>query len=157
MKAAVLTISDGCSRGEREDRSGPALIRMLETEGWTPAAAETVPDNVKAIREAVARLGSSGAVLIVTTGGTGLSPTDVTPEAVRPMLDKEIPGLGELMRLRGLDHTPFAALSRSLAGLYGHRIVLCLPGSEQGARQSLEAVLKLLPHALKIASGDSGH
>ncbi len=128
MKAAVLTISDRCSRGEQQDLSGPALVALLERHGWTVTARATVPDEIPEIRAALEAL-RADAAMIVTTGGTGLSPRDVTPEAVRPLLDKEIPGLAEKMRSDGLTQTPTATLSRSLAGVVGQTLILCLPGS----------------------------
>ncbi len=157
MKAAILTVSDSCSSGQREDRSGAALASLLVEHGWTVVARATVPDEVEAIRKALPKLAEAGAALLVTTGGTGLAPRDVTPEAVRPLLDKEVSGLGELMRRRGLEKTPFAALSRSLAGVYQGRLLLCLPGSEKGARDSLQAVIDVLPHALEITRGSTEH
>ncbi len=152
MKAAVLTISDRCSRGEQQDLSGPALVALLERHGWTVTARATVPDEIPEIRAALEAL-RADAAMIVTTGGTGLSPRDVTPEAVRPLLDKEIPGLAEKMRRDGLAKTPHATLSRSLAGVRQDALVLCLPGSQKGAVDSLHSVLEVLPHAVEIIGG----
>ncbi len=158
MKAAVITVSDGCSQGRAVDRSGPALRDLLSANGWTIVDSRMVPDEPEQIRAAtLASLSVLGVGLVATTGGTGISPRDVTPEAIRPLLDREIPGLGELMRSRGLEKTKFAALSRSLAGSRGSAIVLCLPGSVKGATQSLEAVLPLLPHALELLTGHTAH
>lgn len=155
-KAALITISDGCAAGTREDVSGPSLARLLSENGWEVAGIAIVPDEIEAIRREVKKATGS-ARLIILTGGTGISLRDVTPEAVRPILDKEIPGFGELMRLRGLEQTEKAALSRSLAGCIGTSLVLCLPGSAKGATQSLAAVLSLLPHAIDLLEGRTGH
>ncbi len=158
MKAAVLTISDGCYRGEREDLSGRALCEVLEANEWQVVEATIVPDEIDLIEEKILRWNLRPELgLIVCTGGTGLSARDVTPEAVRPLLDKEVPGLSELMRLRGLEHTPFASLSRSLVGVAHKKIILCLPGGPRGAVQSLEAVIEVLPHALEITNGRTRH
>lgn len=157
-KAALLTISDGCFHGHRQDSSGDALRQTLQESGWSVSDAAVVPDEVDQIQHQIATWSAYPEIrLIVTTGGTGLAPRDVTPEAVKPLLDKQIPGLGELMRLRGLEKTPFAALSRSVAGTIGSTLLLCLPGSPKGAVESLQAVLKILPHAVDIAGGKTEH
>lgn len=157
MRAAVITVSDGCAAGAREDLSGPSLARLLSENGWEVVGVVVVPDEIEAIRPAVQRRVADSVSLIVLTGGTGLSHRDVTPEAIRPILDKEIPGFGELMRLRGLEQTERAVLSRSLAGSVTNSLVLCLPGSAKGAVQSLSAVLNLLPHAIDLLEGRTGH
>lgn len=158
METAVLTISDGCHQGEREDLSGAALRQEIEGRGWSVSDWAVVPDEVDSIRGRLQLwLDRPEIDLIVSTGGTGLSPRDVTPEAVAPLLDKEAPGLAELMRLRGLEKTDFAALSRSLAGVMGSKLILCLPGSPKGAVESLQAVAKLIPHAVDIAQGRTRH
>ncbi len=157
MKAAVITVSDSCAAGTREDVSGPSLARLLLKNGWELAGVAVIPDEMEAIRREVKKLVTEAVSLILLTGGTGISPRDVTPEAVRPILDKEIPGLGELMRLRGLEQTEKAALSRSLAGCIASSLVLCLPGSTKGATQSLAAVLGILPHAIDLLEGKTGH
>jgi len=157
MRATVITVSDSCSAGLREDLSGPALAQVLSAEGWEVGGTSVVPDETEAIAREVRRIVSDVVDLVVLTGGTGISARDVTPEAVRPILDKEIPGLAELMRLRGLEKTEKAALSRSLAGCLGRSLVLCLPGSTKGAVESLTAVLGLLPHAVDLLQGKTGH
>jgi molybdenum cofactor synthesis domain-containing protein len=116
----------------------------------------TVPDSISEIQEAIRQLAPISD-LILTTGGTGISEMDVTPEAVAPLLEKEIPGLGELMRFRGLEKTEYASLSRSLAGALGQCLILCLPGSPKGAVESLEAVSSVLPHAIQLLKGDTEH
>jgi len=157
MKAAVITVSDGCAAGAKPDLSGPSLARLLAENKWEVVGITVVPDEIDAIRPEVKRLVAESVRLIVLTGGTGISPRDVTPEAVRPLLEKEIPGLGELMRLAGLEQTEKAALSRSLAGSIAASLILCLPGSTKGAMQSLAAVLGLLPHALDLLEGKTRH
>jgi molybdopterin adenylyltransferase len=154
--AAVLTISDTGYRGLRQDQSGPAVSQLLTEAGWTVLRTEIVPDEVEPIREKVRQL-ADVARLVIATGGTGLAPRDVTPEAVRPLLDKEIPGLGELMRGSAPDKNKNSALSRSLGGTIGVCLVLCLPGSPRGATESLTAVLPILPHAVEVLSGEAKH
>jgi molybdenum cofactor synthesis domain-containing protein len=153
IRAVVVTVSDRASAGVYDDRTGPALERVLaDRVGATVVGREVVPDDVEQIRDAIVRwCDGGGCDLLVTNGGTGLSPRDVTPEATRGVLDVEAPGLGELMRAAGLAHTPMAALSRQVAGRRGATIVLNVPGSEKGAVESLEAVAEILPHAVTTA------
>ncbi len=157
IKAAVVTISDGCYHGQREDLSGDALSEQLAERGWSVVKRSIVPDDVQEISTQIVELSDQHLNLIVTTGGTGLSPRDVTPEAIRPLLDREADGLAELMRLRGLEKTDFAALSRSLAGTRNETLILALPGSPKGATESLDAVMKLLPHAIDLIQGRTQH
>lgn len=150
LRAAILTVSDRSARGEREDRSGPALRWLLIKAGWTVVETRVVPDEVSEVREVLLSWSGSGRVdLVLTTGGTGIGPRDITPEATRALLEKELPGLPELMRWKTAAG-PRAALSRGLAGTRGRCLIVNLPGSPQGASESLEAVLPALGHALGI-------
>ncbi len=156
-KAALLTISDGCFHGQREDLSGEALSELLIEHGWSVDTRRIVPDEIERIRTEIVELSDQPLNLVVTTGGTGLGPRDVTPEAIRPLLEKEAEGLAELMRLRGLEKTDFAALSRSLAGVRKETLILALPGSPKGATESLKAVMKLLAHTIDLIQGRTKH
>lgn len=158
VRVGILTVSDRGNRGEREDTSGPAIAQVLAPLNAEIVEKAIVPDQVDRIAAQLRTwLDASVVNLIVTTGGTGLGPRDVTPEATRPLIEREIPGLAELMRAEGLRHTPVAALSRGLAGATGSTLILNLPGSEKGVRENLSAVLPVLGHALQILAGDTEH
>jgi len=158
ISAAVLTISDSVSAGTRTDRSGPAVRERLEQLGWRVAVTEVIPDVISEISERLATLSDGGQVsAIFTTGGTGVAARDVTPEATRAILDREIPGFGEVMRLKGREVTPLAALSRSLGGTRGRVLIINLPGSPKGAVESLDAIVELVPHVLDLLRGRTEH
>jgi molybdopterin adenylyltransferase len=156
--AAVLTISDSVNAGTRTDASGPAVRERLEQLGWRVSVVEVIPDVVSEISERLATLSDGGQIsAIFTTGGTGVAARDVTPEATRAVLDREIPGFGELMRLKGREATPLAVLSRSVAGTRGRVLIVNLPGSPKGAVQSLDAIVELVPHVLELLRGRTEH
>jgi molybdopterin adenylyltransferase len=156
-RAHVITVSDGVSAGTREDVSGPALQGLLEKAGFEVSGPEVVPDTQERISDAIVGALVGGADFVVTTGGTGLGPRDVTPQATSMLIDYEVPGLGELMRRTGVASTPMASLSRGLAGVRGHALILNVPGSVQGATESLEAVLPVLGHAIQLLHGHTKH
>lgn len=154
IRARVITCSDAASRGEREDRSGPAVRDVLAANGYDVEDIVIVPDDVEAIATAIT---NTAARLIVTTGGTGIAPRDVTPEATMRVAERVIPGFGELMRATSLAKTPMASLSRAQAATAGTALILNLPGSTRGAVENLEAVLHLIPHALELLEGKTEH
>jgi molybdopterin adenylyltransferase len=154
--AAVLTVSDSCARGERKDLSGPAVRDRLTQQGFEITSSVVVSDEQPAIEQTLIRL-SSEAQLVVTTGGTGIAERDVTPEATRAVCSRLIDGISEWMRIKGMEQTSLAALSRGVCGVCGRALVLNLPGSPRGAVESLEAVIGLLSHALELLAGKTAH
>jgi len=158
INAAVLTISDSVSEGTRADRSGPAVRERLEQLGWRVAVVEVIADEEAEIAQRLATLADGGQVsAIFTTGGTGVAPRDVTPEATRTVIHREIQGFGELMRARGREATPLAMLSRSMAGTRGRVLIVNLPGSPKGAVESLDVIVELVPHVLDLLQGQTEH
>ncbi len=154
MRVAVLTVSDSVSKGEREDLSGPAVVAFCRGLGWEVMSGLRVPDDPAEIRQQLRELADSGRVdVILTSGGTGIGPRDNTPEATQAIADLVIPGIAEEMRRKGLEKTPTAALSRSLAAVRHKTLIVNLPGSPKGAVESLEAVAHLLPHAVHVLHG----
>ena len=153
ISAVVLTISDSAARGERVDESGPAIVALLEASNVSVTDNAIVPDEREIIADRLRHYADSGTVnLIVTTGGTGLALRDVTPEATLEVIDREAPGLSELMRAESLKITPLAALSRAVCGTRGGTLIVNLPGSVRGARENLSAIMRLLPHAIDLLS-----
>ncbi len=156
LTAAVITVSDSCARGERVDLSGPAVVEVLKKFCFRVAATRIVQDDSMQIQNALVHLALE-VRFIVTTGGTGIAPRDVTPEATEAICERLIDGVGERMRVEGLKKTPFAALSRGVCGVRGKTLILNLPGSPSGAVESLEAVMGLIPHALNLLDGKTEH
>ena len=156
FRASVLTVSDSCARGERNDLSGPAVTKVLQQHHFEIIETRIVPDEHAAIMKAIVEL-SRKARLVVTTGGTGMSARDVTPEATRTVCGRMLDGVAERMRREGEKKTPFAVLSRGVCGVCAASVVLNLPGSPAGAVESLEAVVDVLPHAIQILAGKTEH
>ncbi len=151
ITVGILTTSDRGARGEREDTSGQTIREMVGTIGAQVVAYEVIPDERDQIAATLRTWADERRIdLVLTTGGTGLGPRDVTPEATRAIIDREIPGIAEVMRAEGLKKTPRAMLSRAVAGARGHTLIINLPGSPKGVRESLGAVVDVLPHALEI-------
>jgi len=162
IRFGILTLSDRSSRGERADSSGPALARLIEAEGWSVAKESILPDEESAIREILISWADSNEFdVILTTGGTGFSPRDVTPEATRAVIERDAPGLAEAMRAASLKITPHAMLSRVATGIRKKTLIINLPGSPKGAIENLQVVLPVLGHAIKLLQespeAEAGH
>ncbi len=157
MNAAVLTVSDSVHASRRDDVSGPTVQGILEKAGWSVVSG-VVPDDIEEIASKLQSWARSGEIdAIFTTGGTGVASRDVTPEATRRVIEREIPGLSEWMRSEGMKKTPVAILSRGIAGTCGNCVILNLPGSPKGARESIESVLNVIPHIVDLLKGKTEH
>jgi molybdenum cofactor synthesis domain-containing protein len=156
VRAAIITVSTRGAAGERTDESGPAMRDALIAAGHEVVHADLVPDDVAGVANAILSAVRAGANVVLTSGGTGLSPNDVTPEATRRVIDREVPGIAEALRARSLEKTPHGMLSRGVAGAVGSTLVVNLPGSPRAVRESLEMLLPVLPHAVELLAGESG-
>jgi len=156
-RAHVITVSDRASAGKMKDESGPALAERLKRDHFEVSGPEVVPDEQARITDAIAAAVVSGVDVVITTGGTGVGPRDVTPQATSMLLDYEVPGLAEAMRRAGASSTPMSMLSRGMAGVRGRTLVINVPGSVRGATESLDTVLPVLTHAIRLLQGDTKH
>lgn len=156
-RAQVVTVSDRSSRGERPDTGGPLLAGLLRELGLEVGDVVLVPDEVEAVQAAVRAAVAAGCDLVVTTGGTGLAPRDVTPEATAPLLERQVPGLAEALRARSVDAVPTAVLSRGVAGTIGTTLVVNLPGSTGGVRDGVAVLAPVVAHALAQLRGAGDH
>ena len=155
LRFGILTVSDRSARGERPDLSGPALVERVIAQGWSVARTAVLPDDLLALRETLAGWADEGLLdVILTTGGTGFGPRDVTPEATELVIEREAPGLAEAMRFESLKATPHAMLSRALAGIRGNVLIINLPGSQKAAIENFQVVLPVLPHAVELLHND---
>lgn len=155
IRFGILTLSDRSARGERADASGPALAELIGAQGWSVVIQSLLPDEESAIREMLVSWADSGELdVILTTGGTGFAPRDLTPEATRAVIEREAPGLAEAMRAASLRVTPHAMLSRIVAGIRGKTLIINLPGSPKGAVENLQVITSVLPHAVQLLRDD---
>ena len=157
MRIGILTVSDRSARGERPDLSGPAIEKTITDQGWSVIRMEIMPDEMLMLKEALANWSDSGKMdIILTTGGTGFSPRDVTPEATKAVIERDAPGLVEAMRADSLTVTPHGMLSRARAGIRGRTLIVNLPGSPKGAIENLNVILPVLKHAVALLTEDPG-
>lgn len=154
VTVGVLTVSDRCARGEQEDVSGARIVEWCESRGFAISERDTVPDESAAIVPVLSRWADAGVDLVITTGGTGLAPRDVTPEATRSVIQREVPGIAEEIRRAGRDATPYAVLSRGVAGVRDHTLFVNLPGSPGGVEDGLGVLAPVVEHAVALARGD---
>ncbi|MCX8043776.1 MAG: MogA/MoaB family molybdenum cofactor biosynthesis protein [Desulfobacterota bacterium] len=155
MRAAVFTISDKGSRGERKDESGPAVAALLESAGISILVRAIIPDELSLIEEKLIECADHHHLdIVVTIGGTGVSPRDVTPDATRRVIERELPGMAEAMRMESFKKTPHAVISRALCGIRGKTLIINLPGSPRGAVENLQIILSAIPHAVEKIKGD---
>ena len=155
LRFGILTLSDRSARGERADSSGPALAALIQSAGWSLVKQSLLPDEESAIREILTEWADSGELdVILTTGGTGFSPRDITPEATRAVIDREAPGLAEAMRAASLKVTPHAMLSRIVTGIRKKTLIINLPGSPKGAVENLQVITPVIPHAVQLLQED---
>jgi molybdopterin adenylyltransferase len=158
MRVAIITVSSSKARGEGEDEGGPALAELAQTVGGEIVGTDLVPDD-RALIESRLRhwVDDNGCALVLTTGGTGFAPSDVTPEATRAVIEREAPGIGEAMRAASRDHTPHWMLSRAVAGIRGGALIVNFPGNPSSIRQTAQALVPALPHALALLAGEPTH
>ena len=157
IRFGILTLSDRSASGERADESGPALAEQILAQNWLVTKQAILPDNESAIRAILIEWADGGEVdVILTTGGTGFTPRDITPEATRAVIERDAPGLAETMRAESLKKTPHAMLSRAVAGIRGHTLIVNLPGSPKGALENLQTILPVLSHAVQLLTDDPG-
>lgn len=150
IRAGIITVSDRSSRGEREDLSGPEIRKWAESQGITVIKETIVPDEVDLIKKTLIEFSDEGLDLVLTTGGTGFAPRDFTPEATRAVIEREAPGFAETMRMKSLEITPHAMLSRAVSGIRKHTLIINLPGSPKGVRENLRFIEKAIPHAVDL-------
>ncbi len=155
LRFGILTVSDRSSRGERPDTSGPALVQQVEDQGWQVARVDIVPDDLDILVDTLIQWADTGGVdVVLTTGGTGFSPRDITPEATSAVIQRSAPGLAEAMRFESLKITPHAMLSRAVAGIRARTIIINLPGSPKGALENLAVLIPVLLHAVQLLQDD---